>query len=223
MLLGSDVLDSIGLRHGTDKSSGQGRHDYLRKYEFFLRPFRDTEFTLLELGVYKGASLRTWSEYFAKADIVGVDIEPQSTEFDAGRARIVIGDLSKTDFLESLAPLNPKIVIDDASHWWPDQLRALFALYPGLAPGSIYVLEDVDTSFEPLARYFSAGLDVPPFSLLLKIAEYMTGDGRPNPVTGDGPLVPIGRAEWFDREIGQLAAMTDALVFLEGSCLLVKK
>ena len=48
-LLNSPALNAIGLQHNTDKSSR--KHDYLRFYEFFLAPFKDQEFVLLELGV----------------------------------------------------------------------------------------------------------------------------------------------------------------------------
>lgn len=65
-------LEAIGKETGTDKCSDA--HDYLRKYEFFLRRFREQPMTLLELGVFHGDSLRMWSCYFPKAHIVGVDI-----------------------------------------------------------------------------------------------------------------------------------------------------
>ena len=42
-------LDALASQYGTDKASD--RHDYMRFYEFFLRPFKNDEFTLLELGV----------------------------------------------------------------------------------------------------------------------------------------------------------------------------
>jgi SAM-dependent methyltransferase len=220
-MLKSTILDEIGRRHGTDKSSLD--HDYLRKYEFFLRPFRDEPLTFLELGVYQGASLRAWAEYLPRARVVGVDIEPRALERAGGRIEVLIGDLSQTAFLESLIPLAPKVVVDDASHWWPDQLRALFVLYPALPPGAVYVVEDVHTSFEPLAPNFSAGLALPPFLFLQRLAEYMTGDDRPAPIVGEGRLEPMTRDPRFDSELRFLADRTDAVVFLSRACLLIRK
>ena len=52
------TLDEIGLKYGTDKSSSH--HHYLPFYETFMAPLRDAPITLLEIGVYQGASLRTW-------------------------------------------------------------------------------------------------------------------------------------------------------------------
>ncbi|MDR1050856.1 MAG: class I SAM-dependent methyltransferase [Deltaproteobacteria bacterium] len=222
-MLHSTALDDLGLRHGTDKSSGPKGHDFLRKYEFFLAPLRDADFTFLELGVFMGASLRVFGEYFSRAKIVGVDNNPQVGSFDVGRAEVVIGDLADHDFLTTLAALGAKVVLDDASHWWPDQLRALGVLYPSLGPGSVYILEDVHTSFEPLAPHFSVGARYSPFYLVTKIAEYMTGNDRPSPVIPGKNLVPLKRDESLDSEIRALADLTDAVVFIERACVLIRK
>ncbi|MDR2456289.1 MAG: class I SAM-dependent methyltransferase [Deltaproteobacteria bacterium] len=223
-MLNSDVLNSIGRKQGTDKTGGaEGTHDFLRKYEFFLEPFKDQDITLLELGVYKGGSLRTWAEHFPKARIVGVDIEEDCLSQADGRIEVIIGDLSQSAFLESLALLLPTIVIDDASHWWPDQLRALFILYPALAPGSIYIIEDVHTSFEPLAPLFSCDLDTPPFKFLMKLSEYMTGDDQKAPVVDKGALVPLERDPKFDKELRYLADLTDAVIFIKRAVILIRK
>ncbi|MDR2442613.1 MAG: class I SAM-dependent methyltransferase [Deltaproteobacteria bacterium] len=220
----STTLDAIGIKHGTDKcSSSDAQHDYLRKYEFFLRPLRNKSFTFLELGVYKGASLRTWAEFFPKAEVIGVDIEPAAAELAGKDAKVIIGNLAQNEFLTSLKDLKPFVVLDDASHWWPDQLRAFFTLYPSLPSGGLYIMEDIHTSFEPLARHFASGFDTPPFTILVKLAEYMTGNDRPSPIVANQNLVPIAREKRFDSELRLLADLTDAVIFIERACLMVRK
>lgn len=224
MMMKSAILDELGRKHQTDKSGGWGAaHDYLRKYEFFFRPLRRRKFTFLELGVLKGASLRTWADYFDQADIVGVDLEAAALAHAGGRIRVLLGDLSQTEFLQSLTALTPLVIVDDASHWWPDQLRALFVLYPALASGGLYIVEDLQTSFEPLAAHFSVGLDYRPFTLLTKVAEYMTGNDRPAPIAAGQNLQPLARDPKFHEEIRYLADHTDAIAFLERAAVLVKK
>jgi hypothetical protein len=223
-LLKSKILDEIGQKHGTDKCrTSSHNHDYLRKYEFILKDLKDKPFTFLELGVFKGASLRTWSEYFSSADIYGVDIEPKALTYETARAKVIIGDLSDNEFLKSLIELKAHVIIDDASHWWPDQLRAFFTLYPELPSGGLYFIEDIHTSFEPLARHFSAGFDTPPFLFMLKIAEYMTGNDKKSPIVSDQNLAPLERCAKFDDEIRFLADQTDAVIFIERACILIKK
>jgi hypothetical protein len=223
-MLRSGILDGIGRDKGTDKAGGvNGGHDYLRKYELFLAPWRDRGFTLLELGVYRGASLKAWEEYFPKARVVGVDQVKSTARHAGGRVEVLVGDLSQTPFVESLAGLGASAVIDDASHWWPDQLRALFILYPSLPPGGVYIVEDIQTSFQPLAPMFASGLDSPPARVLLKIAEYMTANGKPSPLAPDRPLLPLSPDPVFHNEARRIADMTDMAAFIEGACILVRK
>ena len=223
-MLKSGILDAIGRKHQTDKVRPEdGGHDYLRKYEFFLRPLRHKQFTLLELGIFKGASLKTWTEYFSAARIIGVDIEPETKSLADDRVEVIIGDLSQTVFLQSLTTLAPQVIIDDASHWWPDQLRALFILYPALPGGGIYIVEDIHTSFDPLAPLFSAGIEERPFQVLEKIAEYMTGNEKPAPIVKNKNLAPIEKAAVFHEEIRFIADQTDAVIFIERACILIKK
>jgi hypothetical protein len=216
-------LDELGKRYGTDKCSGENCHDFLRKYEFFLKPLKHEAFTLLELGVFKGASLRTWADYFTKASIVGVDCEEVTRNEEGGRIKVVIGNIAEAPFLESLKELQPRVIIDDASHWWPDQIRSLFVLYESLASGGIYIVEDVHTSFQPLAPLFSCGLEIVPFSLLLKIAEYMTGNGKKAPIVRDKVLLPLSPEKIFPGEVKAIANMTDAITFIERAVILIKK
>ncbi|MDR1578185.1 MAG: class I SAM-dependent methyltransferase [Deltaproteobacteria bacterium] len=219
----SPVLDELGHRYGTDKRSGERGHDFLRKYEFFFRSRRDATFTFLELGVYKGASLKMWADYFPQANIIGVDNEPQALARQGDRIKVILGDLAQMEFLTTLADLEPEIIIDDASHWWPDQLRALFALYPRLQSGGVYVMEDIHTSFPPLDELFKVRFAIPPFVILQKIAEYLTGDQEPCPILTDKNLSPISPSPILHEEILYVAQETDAVVFLERACLLIKK
>lgn len=89
-------LDAIGILEGTDKSSLG--HDYLRHYERIFAGLRNDPIQLLEFGIAGGASLGTWSRFFAQATIVGVDINEflpcfggtsgQGGDWLAGRSRI---------------------------------------------------------------------------------------------------------------------------------------
>jgi hypothetical protein len=223
-MMKSKILDEIGARAGTDKcSQNAAAHDYLRKYEFFFRPLRQEKFTLLELGVFKGGSLKTWEKYFAEAEIIGVDCEPQAGQYVTGRSKIIYGDLGSTAFLETLPKLNPRVIIDDASHVWTHQLLALFVLYPTLVSGGLYIVEDIHTSFSPLAPMFNGGQKHSTFEILLKIAEYMTGNQKPAPIMPDKKLEPLAPHPLFHEEIRYIADHTDAVTFIERACVLVKK
>lgn len=53
---------------------------YLPIYEQLLFPLREQPFTLLELGVWSGASLEMWRDSFPRATIVGIDLGPPELE-----------------------------------------------------------------------------------------------------------------------------------------------
>ena len=63
-------LERLGVEELTDKC--RYRHNYLQKYEFFLRDWKEKPLRLLELGVFKGGSERMWKRYFPQAEIYGV-------------------------------------------------------------------------------------------------------------------------------------------------------
>lgn len=147
-------LTQIAQRFGTDK---WGAHRYTPHYERHLAHLRDERFTLLEVGVggyardgQGGASLRMWQWFFAKARIIGLDIEDKS--FVTGpRIRTVMGSQTDEGVLlriieEEGAPL---VVIDDGSHV-PEHIAATFAvLFPLLPDGAVYAIEDTQTSYWP--------------------------------------------------------------------------
>lgn len=145
-------LDEIAIESGTDKSSL--KHDYLRFYEYLLKPYEKKTFTLLELGVgiprRKAPSLRTWKSYFPKAQIVGLDIRKVSKDFEEDRIAIEIGDASDPGFLKRVfRAWNPAVIIDDASHFWSHQIIGFKTLFPRLPANGIYIVEDIHTSFLP--------------------------------------------------------------------------
>lgn len=140
-------LDTIGIKHHTDKCSMI--HNYLGKYEFFLRCFRNQPIRLLELGIFKGTSLRMWQEYFPHAEIFGVDIREDCFQYEDERIHIIQADLSNVDAVIRLKDIRPQIIIDDASHIVSHQLLALFTLFDVLPSGGVYILEDLETSLNP--------------------------------------------------------------------------
>lgn len=140
------MLDDIAIRHGTDKSS-EG-HGYTQWYEQYLEPMRGDPITLLELGVWAGASLRTWREYLPQATIVGVDKVDREIHIDG--VDIYIFDQNDREDIEFCLALYGgfDVIIDDASHLSSKTIRSFKLLYPHLNPGGLYVIEDLQTSYD---------------------------------------------------------------------------
>jgi tetratricopeptide (TPR) repeat protein len=144
------TLDEIGICHGTDKSLL--RHDYLRHYERLLAPWRDEPITLLEIGVFDGASLLMWEEYFPCATIVGIDVADRCRAYAGGRRVVEIASQADHESMKRIGQqYAPQVVIDDGSHR-ADHIQIAFdALFPQLRSGGIYIIEDVAMHIGPNA------------------------------------------------------------------------
>lgn len=141
------ILNDFGLKFRTDKSS-EG-HNYLKKYERYLPFDRNEKIKLLEVGVFNGGSLKTWSEYFYNAQIVGIDIEPNCKKSEGGNIRVEIGSQNDSNFIDFLFGKyqNFDLVIDDGSHLNSDVIFTFEKIFPRMNPGGVYVIEDSCTSY----------------------------------------------------------------------------
>lgn len=147
-------LPSLASHFGTDK---WGVHRYASHYESHFAKYKNDAFTLLEIGIggyarenLGGASLRMWKAFFPRAQIIGLDIEDKSfvdeprittyqgSQVDEPLLRRIVGDAN-----------NLRIVVDDGSHR-PEHIRQTFnAIFPLLPSGSLYAIEDTQTSYWP--------------------------------------------------------------------------
>lgn len=149
-------LNQAFERYGSDKSASC--HDYAPAYAEILRPFADRPLSLLEVGIYKGSSLAAWSECLPTAKIFGVDYcmencSPEMQGFLKSKPQITLieGDINDQSTLATLRELGPfDVIIDDGSHLSGDVISTFNALFfDCLAPGGIYVVEDMAVSYLP--------------------------------------------------------------------------
>lgn len=203
-------LDNLGLKYGTDKASD--RHDYLRGYELFLERYKNEKITVMELGVEKGQSLKMWTEYFPNAHLLGVDINPECSIFSDERTDIIIADLSDLSELDKLAQFRAKIIIDDASHLWSHQIKALSVLFPSMPRGGIYICEDLGTSFYRYKNSHEADATIRGYDFCSAITKAMNG----------GKEELVGIESDFEEEIMEIAQNLDMISFIYGSCIMIK-
>ncbi len=145
-------LDELGIKYNTDKASLYTRnnvtlkgHDYLKYYELFLKELKKETFTMVELGCFTGASLKMWKEYYPKAQIVGVDLNPNLKRLEEERIHFLCSNAVASDLPAKLKEFkNIKCIIDDCSHAWGDQRRSFEMLFPILNGGGYYIIEDLE-------------------------------------------------------------------------------
>ena len=114
--------DRVWTRSGNGAGTDKARdwHGYLEFYERFFASLRDQPVRLLEIGVFRGQSVKMWSEYFAVGQIIGADIDPAALQYAADRIIIEIADQSNIAHLTRLGVTHGPfdIVVDDGSHLW---------------------------------------------------------------------------------------------------------
>lgn len=123
-------------------------HHFTEVYEHFFYPLKDTATKIFEIGIGGGASLELWRDYFPRATIYGIDIEPKS-ELDSDRIKTFVADQADRSRLEAFIGASGgyfDIIIDDGGHTMDQQQISFGFLFKYLRPGGFYVIEDVHTS-----------------------------------------------------------------------------
>jgi hypothetical protein len=137
-------------------SSDKGHwHGYPRFYEPLFAPLREAPIHFVEIGVGDGHSLQVWERYFSNARaIYGVDSDVagrSSASFGLKQAQLIQGDQGDPGFwkgfAESIGDAMLDIVIDDGSHLPSHQLTSFECLWPRVAAGGIYAIDDIETSY----------------------------------------------------------------------------
>lgn len=94
-----------------------------------------------EIGVANGESLDMWQALFPHGRVVGVDIN-QHARWPEGTTRIV-AEQDDPILRHILRPSGPfDLIVDDASHNNDRTAATLANLWPLVAPGGYYVIED---------------------------------------------------------------------------------
>lgn len=146
-----NTLQEIGFKYRTDKSgSNYGTHIFngrslLNTYEKYFNPIRYEQLNILELGILDGGSLKTWEEFFPNANIVGLDISPDKTQFETQRTKIYIGSQDDNDIISKIKQDYPSgfdIILDDASHINELTIKSYNLLFDWVKPSGFYIIED---------------------------------------------------------------------------------
>jgi hypothetical protein len=131
---------------------------YFRAYDEQFGVSRGRPVRFLEIGVNHGGSLELWRKYFGpEASIWGIDINPRCASLQ-GEFEVRIGSQDDPTFLLSVVKEmgGVDIVLDDGSHVASHQRSSFTTLFPVLADGGIYAIEDLCTSYWP---GYEGGLD----------------------------------------------------------------
>jgi len=145
------TLDAIAVSTGTDKSSKA--HSYCQYYDMILESLRFKQNNLLEIGIDKGDSLRMWKEYMPHSMIHGIDIRGGYGYLEElGGIYTHIVDQSNKGALIVFASQFEEgyfnVIVDDGSHESKDMILTFETLFPYLASGGYYIIEDLLCNYD---------------------------------------------------------------------------
>ena len=126
-------------KHSCDKGR---RHGYERVYEPAFEDLRQEPLRILEVGIFRGASLAAWVDYFPNAAIVGIDTFQRVAKPED--VSILTHPRVEWYTHDSTKPINIgrfDFVIDDGLHTHTAQRKTFENLMPYV--DNTYFIEDV--------------------------------------------------------------------------------
>ena len=143
------MLDTLFNKYGCDKAK---KHHYHTVYESEFDSLRNEPINILEVGVFKGDSIRAWLDYFPNATIYGIDLFKRVSIEDIDvlhddRVKFIKADSTNIGVRSQIKKYWPRIrfdiIIDDGLHTPDANAKTLHNLYPLLKKNGRYYVEDV--------------------------------------------------------------------------------
>lgn len=142
-----EEMNRMALEANTDKSSEF--HDYMTVYAPLFATYKDKPINFLEIGIYKGDSVKLWEKYFTNASLHFIDITDANIQYYSDRAHYHFLDqtnaIALNQFGNSFGAFD--IIIDDGGHTMEQQITSFKTLFDHVKPGGLYIIEDIQTSY----------------------------------------------------------------------------
>lgn len=162
-------LDQIAIEMGADKASIHPvkGHGYAVHYDAVFSTMRNNPIKICEVGVGSAESMRTWLEYFPKAQVHGVDIvhdtNPWNTEGSKPHPRYTFtpGDQGSAEFWKEFVARHGSdwdIFVDDGSHMIWHVFLCFELMWPHIKPSGHYAIEDLGVGEGAGSVFVRAGM-----------------------------------------------------------------
>jgi hypothetical protein len=152
---GANPLEAYFDAHTEGPGIWKWRH-YFDIYDRHFAKFVGQEVHLVEIGIFSGGSLAMWQSYFGeRCHVYGVDIEDACRVYERDKVQVFIGDQADPAFWRRFVEQVPRIdiVVDDGGHLAHQQIVTLRSLLPHIAPGGVYLCEDVHLPLHPFQAF----------------------------------------------------------------------
>lgn len=129
-----------------NNSDKEGLHKYISNfYCEKLSPIKDKKLNILEIGIFKGDSLKLWEDYFQNSNVYGMDVANHSQYIHSNRVTQYIMDAYNESTIEFLKSQNIKfdLIIEDGPHDLESQDYTCKNYQQFLNTNGLLVIEDV--------------------------------------------------------------------------------
>lgn len=184
-----DELSALATRYASDKVM----HGFTPFYHAHLRGRRGKFRKVLEIGVFQGASLLMWRDYFPRAQVHGLDLRDPGL-LSSERVHVHLGDQSERAVLDRLVGnigSGFDLVVDDGGHTMAQQQVSLGQLFPHVRPGGFYVVEDLHTSYMEAIGLYRDGKAVGSYPTGVEVGVPTTFDVIAGLAAGDTIAAPF--------------------------------
>lgn len=143
-------IDLVFRKHYCDKANDW--HCYSSFYDSILSPIREEKRSILEIGIFRGESLKAWWEYLPNFQIVAVDVCDREETLrrtknvrSLPRINCVFGDSTLKTTADEVERAHGSfdLIIDDGMHLPYHNLHTFLNFFPLLKEGGKYIIEDV--------------------------------------------------------------------------------
>lgn len=191
-----NTLAELANNEKTDKNTV---HSYLEElYEKLMFPKKNTAKNVLEVGIYKGGSIRLWADYFRNATVYGLDVmsEDEVWEKIRGDERIILHTscdaYNEETFKKNFLDKNIKcdILLDDGPHTLESMIQFIRLYSQIMADDGILIIEDVQNIEWIETLYYNTSLALRPY---IKYYDLRTNKNRYDDIvfTIDKSKVPV--------------------------------
>ena len=122
-------------------------HNYHKFYENYLSKIKNSNLDILEIGSFRGNAAAALYFYLPLSKFFCVDLYPDLFLYKSKRMRNYYLDNSSENEIQKKILENAEkydLVIEDAGHYYKDQIISLFKIFPKLKKNGIYVVEELD-------------------------------------------------------------------------------
>ena len=123
-------------------------HGYSNFYQKYFENLKSKNLNILEIGSFHGNALAALYFYFKKSKFFAADIYPDLFRYRSNRIKnFYVNSSDENSIQKNIIDKfsnNFDIIIEDAGHFFKDQIISLFMLFKKLNSGGLFIIEELD-------------------------------------------------------------------------------